>query len=91
MRPYARDPQAYDAFVKQWIFEVKMPEYRYLEKPLKQKNGNVWEVTAVIKNVGNATMPVDVAGVTGDRYQNRNSIGNPERRFFCIQMSSRKF
>jgi aminopeptidase N len=69
MRPYAPDPAAYDAFVKQWFFEVKMPEYHYMEKPKKRAIQNGWEVQARIKNVGNATMPVEVAAVKGDRFQ----------------------
>lgn len=28
MRPFAADPAAYDAFVKQWFHEVALPEYR---------------------------------------------------------------
>jgi ABC-2 type transport system permease protein len=69
MRPYASDQQVYDAFVRQWIFEVKMPEYRYIEKPQKNQNGKSWIVNAVIKNVGNASMPVDVAVTNGNRYE----------------------
>jgi len=69
MKPYAAEAQAYDEFVKQWFFEVKMPEYRYVEKPLKIQNGNLWEVKTVIRNVGNASMPVDVAATSGNRYE----------------------
>ncbi len=69
MRSYASDPAAYDAFVKQWFFEVKMPEYHYMEKPKKRAVQNGWDVQARIKNVGNATMPVEVAAVKGNRFE----------------------
>src|SRR6185295_14707084 len=69
MRSYASDPQAYDEFVRQWIFEVRMPEFRYIEKPQKNQNGNSWDVKALIKNVGDASMTVDVAATNGNRYE----------------------
>jgi len=72
MKPYARDPQTYDSFVRQWIFDVVMPEYRYMKKPEKIKKGNVWEVKALIKNVGNAGMPVDLAATSGNRFEDPN-------------------
>jgi aminopeptidase N len=67
MRPFAPDAQAYDAFVQQWFFQVVMPEFRYMARPEKRAVGEGWEVRARIKNVGNATMPVDVAAARGDR------------------------
>jgi ABC-type transport system involved in multi-copper enzyme maturation permease subunit len=69
MGSYAPDPAAYDAFVKQWFFEVKMPEYHFLEKPQKRAIQNRWDVHARIKNVGNTTMPVEVAAIKGDRFK----------------------
>jgi ABC-2 type transport system permease protein len=69
MRTYAPDPAAYDAFVKQWFFEVKMPEYHYMQKPQKRAVQNGWDVQAQIKNVGDATMPVEVAATKGDRFE----------------------
>lgn len=68
MKTFARDPEAYDHFTQQWFFDVVMPEYRYMEKPQKHRVGNMWEVKAVIKNVGNANMPVDVSTSTGRRF-----------------------
>jgi ABC-type transport system involved in multi-copper enzyme maturation permease subunit len=67
MRTFAPDPQAYDAFVQQWFFQVAMPEFRYVSKPEKRSASRGWEVRARVKNVGNATMPVDVAATRGDR------------------------
>ncbi len=69
MRNYSSNPQAYDEFVQQWIFEVKMPEYRFLTKPQKEKTQQGWQVKAQIKNVGNASMPVDIAAITGNKFK----------------------
>ena len=66
--PYASDPGAYNAFVKQWFFEVKIPEYRYLEKPRKSEVQGRWEVRARLQNVGSARMPVEVAAIKGNRF-----------------------
>ena len=38
MRPFAPDPAAYDAFTRQWFFEVVLPEYR-LHEPRKSAAG----------------------------------------------------
>jgi len=67
MRAFAADPQAYDAFVQQWFFQVAMPEFRYVSKPDKRPVSGGWEVRATVRNVGSATMPVDVAATRGDR------------------------
>jgi len=69
MKSYAPDPAAYDEFVKQWIFEVNMPEYRYVEKPQKERTAGGWETRAEIKNVGTGVMPVEVAVTGGNRFE----------------------
>jgi len=67
MRPYARDPVAYDAFVKQWMEDKVVPEYRVTEaKRLSDRSG--YEVTAVVRNIGTGTMPVEVAATAGERW-----------------------
>lgn len=68
MRPYASDPVRYDAFVKQWFEDKAMPEYR-LVNASKRKNGTVYEVTAVVRNLGTGTMPVEVAAMAGERWK----------------------
>lgn len=69
LRPYAPDPVAFDAFVKQWFFEVVMPEYKLSDvKKEKAGDGNGWVVTATVTNVGTGTMPLDVAAVLKDRF-----------------------
>jgi aminopeptidase N len=67
MRPHAPDPDAFDAFVKQWLFDVVIPEYR-IESAESQAEGGGWVVTATVENVGSGRMPVEVAAAKGDRF-----------------------
>jgi ABC-type Na+ efflux pump permease subunit len=70
MRPFAPDPAAYDGFVKQWFFEVAVPEYRLDEagrQPVAGKS-EAWEVTVRVRNAGSGRMPVEVAAVKGERF-----------------------
>jgi len=70
LRPYAPDPAAYDAFVRQWFHEVVVPEYVVTDAKRATVGGG-WDVTAKVTNRGSATMPVQVAAVTGDRFDEK--------------------
>ena len=67
MRPYAKDPVGYDAFVKQWFEDRAMPEYKITEAK-KLKRGSEYDVTVTVRNVGTGTMPVEVAATSGERW-----------------------
>jgi hypothetical protein len=67
MRPYAADPVAYDAFVKQWFEDRAMPEYKIAEAK-KSKRGSNYDVTVTVQNVGTGRMPVEVAATSGERW-----------------------
>jgi hypothetical protein len=67
MRPYAPDKAVFDDFVRQWFFEIVIPEYR-LSEIHKQKRGAGWEVTALILNAGTGRMPVEVAATGGEPF-----------------------
>jgi hypothetical protein len=67
MRRFAPDPTAYDAFVKQWFFEVAVPEYK-LSDARRDELGDHWEVTVHVENVGTGVMPVEVAAAVGERF-----------------------
>lgn len=72
MRPFAPDAKAYDAFVKQWFFEVVVPEYHLSEAKRTQLPGDspgngAWEVTVRVENAGTGRMPVEVAAVRGEK------------------------
>jgi len=81
MRPYARDPVAYDAFVKEWFEDRAMPEYR-VAKAKKVKRGDGYDVTVTVKNTGTGTMPVEVAAAAGERWpaQRRNDSRGSEAK-----------
>jgi hypothetical protein len=68
MRPFAPDPDAYDAFVKQWFFEVVLPEYRLSEARLVPSSEGAWEVTVRVTNAGTGRMAVEVAAARGERF-----------------------
>jgi len=67
MRPYAQDPAAYDAFVKEWFEDRVVPEYR-VESARKAKDGSGYDVTATVRNIGTGSMPVEIAATSGDRW-----------------------
>jgi ABC-2 type transport system permease protein len=68
MRPFAPDAAAYDTFVKQWFFEVSVPEYRLAGVQRSEAGAGQWSVTARLRNAGSGAMPVEVAAVAGERF-----------------------
>ncbi|HKW51963.1 MAG TPA: M1 family aminopeptidase [Candidatus Eisenbacteria bacterium] len=67
MRPYAADAAAYDAFVKEWMEDRVVPEYRVVSAK-KAKAGNEYDVTVTVRNTGTGSMPVEVAAAAGERW-----------------------
>jgi hypothetical protein len=67
LRPHAEDPTAFDAFAKQWFFEIVLPEYD-LKDYKKTKDGENWVTTARLENIGTGRMPVEVAATQGERF-----------------------
>jgi aminopeptidase N len=67
MRPYASDPVAYDAFVKEWFEDRAMPEYR-VAGAKKEKRGQGYDVTFTVRNTGTGRMPVEIAATSGERW-----------------------
>jgi hypothetical protein len=67
LRPFAPDQSAYDAFTRQWFYEVVVPEYR-LVGPRKAAQGPSWEASARLENAGSGGMPVEVAATRGERF-----------------------
>ncbi|MDP9120173.1 MAG: hypothetical protein M3O15_02210 [Acidobacteriota bacterium] len=81
MRPFARDAAAYDAFVQQWFFQVVLPEYQ-LGEPHRDRlpggpgdHGDRWSATVRVKNTGTGRMPVEIAAVRGERF---DDAGRPK-------------
>ena len=67
LRPHAADPTAFDAFARQWFFDVVVPEYQLTDFK-KARDGNEWLTTARIENIGTGRMPVEVAATRGERF-----------------------
>ncbi len=67
MRHFADDPQAYDAFVQQWFFEVVVPQYELHDVRLKQRAGQ-WVVSGSVRNVGTGKMPLEIAAASRERW-----------------------
>ncbi len=76
MRAHAPDAAAYDAFVKQWYWDVVVPEYRFSDARA-EKLGNEWEVHAKVKNAGTGTMPITIAAVRGVRFGDAKKHDTP--------------
>ena len=72
------DPEAYDAFVKQWFFEVVLPEYRLSEARLVQLHdtatAGAWEVTVRVKNAGTGRMAIEMAAAGGERFDKDGQV-----------------
>jgi hypothetical protein len=72
-RKHASDPGAYDAFVQQWFREVVVPEYK-LKDAKRTRDGEAWKVRLEIRNDGTGRMPIEVAAVTGDRFDDKGEV-----------------
>jgi hypothetical protein len=82
MRPFATDKAAFDALVKQWFFEVVIPEYRLSDARLEQTaadssapsadkdrtSADEWNVVVRVQNAGSGRVPVEIAAAAGERY-----------------------
>lgn len=66
MRRYAPDTVAYDAFAKQWLDSVVVPEYR-LTAGRSSQVADGWETSVHVENTGTGRMPVEVAALAGER------------------------
>ncbi len=67
MRRHAPDAEAFDSFAGQWFHQVLVPEYK-VDDARMVRSGDGWAVTATLRNVGTATMPVEVAVARGVRF-----------------------
>ncbi|MFO0908962.1 MAG: M1 family aminopeptidase [Isosphaeraceae bacterium] len=67
LRRHASDPKQFDAFTRQWFFEVVVPEYE-LSDVKKSREGSGWVVTGKLRNIGTGTMPIEVAASQGKRF-----------------------
>ena len=69
LRAYAPDTASYNDFVRQWFDTVSVLEYKVEGATTRRfAAGGEWETQAVVKNAGNARMPVDIGVVKGERF-----------------------
>jgi ABC-type transport system involved in multi-copper enzyme maturation permease subunit len=70
MRPFAPNPTSFDAFTKQWFFEVVVPEYKLSQATCEAvvDRPDNWEVKVEITNSGSGRMAVELAAVAGERF-----------------------
>lgn len=68
LREFAPDTTAFDAFAKQWYFEVHVPEYQFTSSKRTKLDDGRWEVRLSLKNRGTGRMPVEVALTRGERF-----------------------
>lgn len=83
MRPHAPDAAAYDAFVKQWFFDVVVPEFTVesAEAVPPATAGGAWKTVVKLRNAGTGTVPLEVAVTNGeDRWPEASVVRTAEER-----------
>jgi hypothetical protein len=70
LRPFAADPASFDAFTRQWFYEVVVPEYKLSDAKCEAVPGTdgEWQVTVRVENAGTGRMEVEVAAAAGERF-----------------------
>ncbi len=75
MREFAPDKDAFDDFVKQWFFQVVVPQYELADASKVHIVGgsdgaleDEWEIRVKVKNAGTGRMPVEIAATHGERF-----------------------
>lgn len=68
LRPYAPDAAAYDAFTKQWFFDVVVPELKIesAESQAPASPGARWRTRVRFQNAGTGSVRVEVAVTNGE-------------------------
>ena len=83
LRPHAPDAAAYDAFTKQWFYDVVVPEFK-VESAVTTapaEAGGAWRTVVKVRNAGTGTVPLEVAVTNGeDRWPEAEVCRTPEQR-----------
>jgi hypothetical protein len=68
MRPFAKDPAAYQAFVDQWVFDVVVPEPKVKSAVTTPPaaEGGTWRTVVTVENAGTGTVPLELAVTNGE-------------------------
>ncbi|MFM9180602.1 MAG: hypothetical protein ACKOV8_05050, partial [Phycisphaerales bacterium] len=68
LRPHAPDAAAYDAFTKQWFYDVAVPEFKVesAQASAPTSEGGTWRTVVKVRNAGTGTVPLEVAVTNGE-------------------------
>ena len=83
LRPHATDAAVYDAFTKQWFFDVVVPEFKVESAVVSEPTaaGGPWRTVVTVKNIGTGTVPLEVAVTNGEeRWPEAAVCRTPEER-----------
>ncbi len=83
LRAHAPDPATYDAFTKQWFFDVAVPEFKVesAEATAPSAAGGRWRTVVRVRNAGTGTVPLEVAVTNGEeRWPPAAVCRTPEER-----------
>ena len=84
LRPYAADPEAFDAFVDQWYHDVVLPEFKIHDASSEElglrgeADSAGWKTAFEVENRGTGDVVVEVAAVNGERYDDE---GEPREAY----------
>ncbi|MFM8639271.1 MAG: M1 family metallopeptidase, partial [Planctomycetota bacterium] len=83
LRPHAPDAAAYDAFTKQWFYDVVVPEFKVESATVTApaKDGDPWQTVITVRNANTATVPLEVAVTNGEeRWPDASICRTPKER-----------
>jgi aminopeptidase N len=83
LRPHAPDTAAYDAFTKQWFYDVVVPEFKVESATVTApaKDGDPWRTVITVRNANTATVPLEVAVTNGEeRWPEASICRTPKER-----------
>jgi hypothetical protein len=83
LRAHAPDAAAYDAFTKQWFFDVVVPEFKVesAETTAPDSAGGRWRTVVKVRNAGTGTVPLEVAVTNSEeRWPDAEVCRTPEER-----------
>jgi aminopeptidase N len=83
LRPHAPDAAAYDAFTKQWFYDVVVPEFKVESATVTApaKDGDPWRTVITVRNANTATVPLEVAVTNGEeRWPDASICRTPKER-----------
>ena len=83
LRPHAPDAAAYDAFTKQWFYDVVVPELK-VESAVTTAPADAagtWRTVLKVRNAGTGKVPLEVAVTNGEeRWPEAEVCRTPEQR-----------